>query len=248
MSASCQNCGETVSQSFCPSCGQVVEERRGPLVGLVGDFISEVFSLDGRHVRTAVGLPMPGRLTQLYLEGKRASYVSPVRVYIVASLLFFLFVGSPDPDASQFNVWIDDVLIGRDEPDPDLGKFQLTFKDAGWLGVLVFDNFEAKREQLRAMPAQELLDSFFSGLERTVPTTLIFFVPILAMALKLLYLKQPFFYVDHVIFALHFQSFIFMALVLARLVNILGLGGLPSGILTYLVVSYSSLRCILCWR
>ncbi len=127
MSASCHNCGETVSQSFCPSCGQVVEERRGPLVGLVGDFISEFFSLDGRHVRTAVGLLRPGRLTQLYLEGKRASYVSPVRVYIVASLLFFLIVGSPDPDASQVNVWIDDVLIGRDDPDPDLGNFKLSF-------------------------------------------------------------------------------------------------------------------------
>jgi hypothetical protein len=169
-------------------------------------------------------------------------------VYIVASLLFFLFVGSPDQDASQVNVWIDDIVIGRDEPDPDLGNFRLTFRggyrteegvgfaDAGWLGDLVSADIEAKREQLRAMPAQELLDSFFSGLERTVPTTLIFFVPILAMALKLLYLKQPFFYVDHVVFALHFQSLIFLALVLARLVNIVGLGGLRSGILTYLVV------------
>jgi hypothetical protein len=56
------------------------------------------------------------------------------------------------------------------------------------------------------------------------------------MALKLLYLKRPFFYVDHVVFALHFQGFIFLALVLARLVDILGLGGLLSGRLTYLIV------------
>jgi hypothetical protein len=247
VTASCQNCGETVSQSFCPSCGQAVEERRGPLVALVGDFVSEFFSLDGRLLRTAVRLLWPGTLTQLYLAGKRVSYVSPVRIYIVASLLFFLFVGSPDPDASQFNVWIDDVLIGRDESDPDLVNFRLTFNDntkaahgvgahAGWLGALVSADFEAKRKQLRAMPAQALLDSFFSGLERTVPTTLIFFVPILAMALKLLYLKQPFFYVDHLVFALHFQSVIFLALLLAGLANILGLSGLFSGILTYVVV------------
>ena len=248
MSASCKNCGETVSQSFCPSCGQAVEERRGPLFELFGDFVSEFFSLDGRHLRTAVRLLRPGMLTQLYLAGKRVSYVSPVRVYIVASLFFFLLVGSPDPDASQVNVWIDDVLIGRDEPDPELGNFRLTFRGgfrtkegagfagAGWLEGLAFGDIEAKREQLRTMSAQEFLDSFFSRLERTVPTTLIFFVPILAIALKLLYLKQPFFYVDHVIFSLHFQSLIFLALVLARFVNILGLGGLPSGILTYLVV------------
>ncbi len=237
MSTSCKNCGEIVSQKFCPSCGQAVDGRRGPLLQLIGDFVSAFFSLDGRHLRTATQLWRPGRLTQLYLEGKRASYVSPVRVYIVASLLFFLLVGFPRPDASNFNVWVDDVVIGRDKPDPDLGNFRLTFTgDDSPFGMLLSANFEAKRERLRAMSAQEFLDSFFSHLESTVPTTLIFFVPILAMGLKLLYLRQPFFYVDHIVFALHFQSVIFLALVLARLVNIVGLGGMQSGIISYLVV------------
>ena len=237
MSTSCKNCGESVSQNYCPACGQAVEVQRGPLVQLVGDFVSELFSLDGRHLRTAIQLLVPGSLTQSYLDGKRVSYVSPVRVYIVASLLFFLSVGSPRPDASKFNVWVDDVVIGRDEPNPDLGNFRLSFTgDDSPLGFLLSSNFEAKRQKLRALSPQEFLNSFFSHLESTVPTTLILFVPILAFALKLLYIKHPFFYVDHIVFSLHFQGAVFIALVLGRLVNIVGPTELLPDIFSYLAV------------
>ena len=66
-----------------------------------------------------------------------------------------------------------------------------------------------------------------------------------AAALKLLYIRRPFFYVDHLVFALHFQSFLFMTLVLVRLVNIaadpVGLErfvpGLAMSILIVLVVA-----------
>jgi len=230
----CPNCGESVTQNFCPGCGQAAGDRRGPLFGLLGDFFSEFFSIDGRRLRTAVMLWRPGRLTQLYLEGKRASYVPPVRVYFVASLLFFFLVGFPVPKAEKFNVWVDDIVIGRDEPDPELGNIQLLGLDrSSPVSRWVEPYLAPKLEKLQAMSAQDLLDGFFFGLERTVPTTLIFFVPLLALALKLLYIRRPFFYVDHLVFALHFQSFMFMVFVLAWLANLVWLGRHFPGIFTY---------------
>lgn len=234
VSSTCPNCGETVSQNFCPSCGQATGDRRGPLLTLLGDFFAEFFSIDGRHLRTAATLWNPGRLTQLYLAGKRASYAPPVRVYFVASLLFFLLVGFPVPNAENFNVWVDDMVIGRDEPDPELGNIQLLSLDrTSSVSRWVEPYLSPKLEKLQAMSAQDLLDRLFSGLERTVPTTLIFFVPLLALALKLLYIRRPFFYVDHLVFALHFQSFMFLVFVLARLANLVLLGKLYPGIFTY---------------
>jgi len=176
-------------------------------------------------------------LTEVYLEGKRASYVPPVRVYFVASLLFFLLVGFPVPRAENFNVWVDDMVIGREEPDPELGDIQLLSLDQSspvyrWAEP----HLSPKLEKLQAMPAQNLLDGFFAGLERTVRTTLIFFVLLLAIALKLLYIRRPFFYVDHLVFALHFQSFMFLTLVLARAANVLALGKLYPSVFTYLGV------------
>lgn len=190
------------------------------MLALAGDLLTEFFSLDGRHLRTAVQLLSPGRLTLLFREGKRASLVPPVRVYFVTSLLFFLLVGIPSPDASNFNVYVDDVLVGRDQPDPKLGDLQLLNIDsASWTGKRVQSYFATKFEVLQAMEAQELVDRFFTGLERTIPTTLICFVPLLALALKLLYIRRPFYYVDHLVLALHFQSFLFVLMVVVHFVK-----------------------------
>ena len=234
MPKNCPNCGESVTQNFCPSCGQSARDKRGPLFGIIGDLLTEFFSIDGRRLRTAITLWNPGKLTQLYLEGKRASYVPPVRVYFITSLLFFLLVGFPVPRAENFNIWVDDMLIGRDEPDPDLGNIQLLSLDrSSRVSRWVAPYLAPKLDKLQSMSAQDLLDGFIAGLERTVPTTLIFFVPLLALALKLLYFRRPFYYVDHLVFALHFQSFMFLVFVLARLANLVVLGKLYPGILTY---------------
>ena len=234
MATNCLNCGEPVSLNYCPSCGQTTRDRRGPLFGLLGDLFTAFFAVDGRHLRTAIQLWKPGKLTELFLQGKRASYVPPVRVYFVASLLFFMLVGFPAPRAENFNVWVNDMVIGREEPDPDLGNIQLlSLDETSPLSRWIEPHLSPKLEKLQAMPAQELVDGLVAGLERTVPTTLIFFVPLLALALKLLYIRRPFFYIDHLVFALHFQSFMFLIFVLARVANLVLLGKLYPGVLTY---------------
>ena len=53
--------------------------------------LADVFALDGRLWRS---LPMllfrPGRMTRNYLDGKRARYVPPFRMFLMASVIFFL--------------------------------------------------------------------------------------------------------------------------------------------------------------
>jgi hypothetical protein len=236
VASNCPNCGEPVTGNFCASCGQAARSRRGPLSVLLTDFATEFFALDGRNLRTAVNLWIPGRLTQLYLEGKRASYTPPVRIYLVTSLIFFLFVGVAAPDAEKCNVYVGDVLIGRDEPVPGLTDLKLeTVDTSNALGRWIGEHFLPSHEHLQAMPAQELLNGFFGNLGRIIPTTLIFFVPILALALKLLYIRRPFFYVDHVVFALHFQSALFQAFVVAYVVNVAGMAKLLHPLLTFVI-------------
>ncbi|MFK7886780.1 MAG: DUF3667 domain-containing protein, partial [Gammaproteobacteria bacterium] len=53
----------------------------------------ETFDLDGRAARTVATLLLrPGVLTARFLSGHRREYTSPVRLYLVVSLLFFLVV------------------------------------------------------------------------------------------------------------------------------------------------------------
>lgn len=206
---------------------------------LLSELFAELLSLDGKHVRTVAALVRPGRLTELYLAGKRASYIRPVRLYIVASLLFFLTVGVPTPDAESFNVYLDQELLGRAEHDPALGNIQLmSFSDGSWLGEQLAPLVEPKLEELGQRPVQQLVDDYFKGLERLIPTALIFFVPFLGLAIKLLYIRRPFFYVEHLVFALHFQSALFFLLVLAKFANLAGLSRLYPGLITYIIAFF----------
>lgn len=57
---------------------------------LARDFISNYFSLDGRFGRSVVPfLFSPGKLTNEFISGRRKTYMHPVRLYLVISLLFF---------------------------------------------------------------------------------------------------------------------------------------------------------------
>ena len=60
----------------------------------------------------------------------------------------------------------------------------------------------------------KLVDQISRGLQRHVKVALFVFLPLLSLALRLLFLRSDFLYFDHLIFALHFQSFLFLSLVL----------------------------------
>ncbi len=89
----CENCGTIVTERYCTRCGQLASDFHRPFFSLVTSSVADVFALDGRLWRT---LPMlvfrPGRLTRNYLDGKRARYVPPFRMFLLASVIFFLTV------------------------------------------------------------------------------------------------------------------------------------------------------------
>jgi hypothetical protein len=210
--SACLNCGTAVDDAFCPRCGQKAEDRRGPLRRLLADFFGEVFSLESRLFRGLRDLFFrPGRLTEGYQAGKRASQLPPLRLYLVASLFFFFLFSLTPPDVSDANVFVGDQVIGREEPDPDAsGNVRFDFEPGPgnpfwWLEP----RMEKQQEKFRQMEPQVLIDAVYHGIASALPKALILFLPILAFVLKLLFLRSGILYFDHFIFALHLQSFLF---------------------------------------
>ena len=231
----CRNCGRSAGPEFCGHCGQEVEPRRGPLFGLLRELLDEWLSLDGRLVRTFVELVRPGRLTERYLEGKRVAYMRPLRLYLLASVLLFSSALSlRAPDAGSVNFYVAGQLV-TEAPAvtsrPNLTILQPNSFINRWIADLQAEEVEA----LARLPPQQVLDGLFAGLRRVLPTALVLFVPFLALGLKVLYLRRKILYVDHLIFALHFQSVLFLALaatwVLCRLFGL----SVISSILAYVL-------------
>src|SRR5437868_2388269 len=89
--AVCRNCNAEVTGNFCSACGQENTDYRVSLRRLVGDLVDEVFQLESRLWRTLWTLfRHPGRLTREYNAGRRVRYTTPLRLYMLASLAYFL--------------------------------------------------------------------------------------------------------------------------------------------------------------
>jgi hypothetical protein len=86
----CPNCGELLWGQYCASCGQRARVRMITFWELLKDAGDLLASLDSRLWRT-LGLLLfrPGRLTLDYLQGRRARFVPPVRLFIASSIVFF---------------------------------------------------------------------------------------------------------------------------------------------------------------
>ncbi|WP_195908676.1 DUF3667 domain-containing protein [Novosphingobium sp. Gsoil 351] len=88
----CLNCGTTLCGSHCHSCGQAAHVHK-TLAAFFHDLLHGVFHFEGKIWRT---LPLlvwrPGLLTREYIDGRRASYVSPIALFLfVVFLTFALF-------------------------------------------------------------------------------------------------------------------------------------------------------------
>jgi hypothetical protein len=89
----CLNCGTQLTGQFCSHCGQHAHVHR-TLSAFFHDFAHGVLHFEGKIWRT---LPLlawrPGELTRRYVDGQRASFVSPIALFLFCVFLMFAVVG-----------------------------------------------------------------------------------------------------------------------------------------------------------
>ncbi|MXO75101.1 DUF3667 domain-containing protein [Altererythrobacter aerius] len=90
--AACLNCGTPLVGPHCHACGQRGHVHR-TLGAFFHDLLHGVLHFEGKIWRTVPLLAWkPGKLTREYIDGRRASYVSPIALFLfVVFLSFALF-------------------------------------------------------------------------------------------------------------------------------------------------------------
>ncbi|MFM2338328.1 MAG: hypothetical protein RL115_1521 [Bacteroidota bacterium] len=87
----CLNCGTIVQGHFCHNCGQeniVTHESFGHMVK---HFVYDITHFDSKFFDSMRYLLFkPGFLPKAYIQGKRASYLNPIKKYVFTSAIFFL--------------------------------------------------------------------------------------------------------------------------------------------------------------
>ncbi len=95
----CRNCGTPLAGAYCAACGQRDAPADPTLRDLVQELVENVLNVDGRVATTFWTLVRrPGQLTVEFLRGRRAPFFSPLRVYLLCSVLYFAVAAvTPDP-------------------------------------------------------------------------------------------------------------------------------------------------------
>lgn len=182
----CLNCGWTVEQTFCPNCGQHIASHNKGIWQFVQEFLEEFIRFDSKLLRTLHPLvTKPGFLTAEWASGKRVRYISPLKIYITISALFFLAL-SVSPNASIFS----GQVAPQVERQSRLDK--------------LFD---------RAIPGMSHVEPALlrQHISMHLPTASLLLVPLSALVFWLLYLRQKRYYVEHLVFCLHYNCFCFLS-------------------------------------
>jgi hypothetical protein len=86
----CENCGAQLEGHWCAKCGQPAIDYRRSFRHVIADLLNEFLNWDSKVFAT-IGLLIarPWKLTNEFLAGHRVRYVHPLRLYLLASILFF---------------------------------------------------------------------------------------------------------------------------------------------------------------
>lgn len=87
----CENCGAPLAGEFCSQCGQHAIDYRRSIFRVLLDAADSFLNWDTKFLHTVNQLLIhPWHLTNDFNAGRRARYVHPLRLYLIASIVFFL--------------------------------------------------------------------------------------------------------------------------------------------------------------
>jgi hypothetical protein len=179
----CPNCGAVVRGEYCQECGQKKIHRHE--LSVKRFFINAANEFTDLESNKAFGtftalLFKPGRLTDEYLAGRKGRYISPVKLYLTFSALYFLFAWGALSEARGGG-----VERMRQQP---------------WAVSLA---------KARSVDVQTLVDKIRQRVEKYASVLRFASVLVSGLFLTALYYGTRKYYVEHLVFSLHYYSFDF---------------------------------------
>ena len=205
----CLNCGAELGGPFCAACGQRFVPVDPTVSEIAGDAWQELSGYDGRIAATFRGLLHPGRLTRDYLQGRRARYLPPVRLYLTVSLIYFLVAAAAPPVGAR---------TSGEVTGPGGLRIDVSQTQDGMAMVTPEDRAEILK-QLDSAPwfvrpmlksVVEDPDAFRARLFTIMPRVFFAMLPVFAAIVALFYRERRF--PAALVFAVHIHAFAFLDL------------------------------------
>ncbi|MBI5020121.1 MAG: DUF3667 domain-containing protein [Ignavibacteriales bacterium] len=226
--SSCPNCGYSFqsASNFCASCGQENNDLNIPLKHLIGELLEHTLHLDSKSFTTIKALIFkPGFLTSEFNSGKRKSYVSPLRLYIFVSFVFFLILNL------SWQEYKTPEEINREN------KFKLSFTffnlnsneligltESQTESLMAVRNIERNKYNLYAVKQLHRItnggaEDFYHLLIKNISYSMFVLMPLFALLLSIFYKGQNKYYIGYLVHSLHIHTFGFVVLSLFFIIS-----------------------------
>lgn len=208
----CQNCGAALSGPYCSQCGQHDVDYTKSFWHILEESLEGMFHVDGKFFRSAQFIfTRPGFLTNEFLAGRRTRYAHPLRMYFFASFLFFVVVALSGPPQVQ-----DPVPTPGAPQAPPSTSIAVKVEREGVKGGQL-ERIFTNPIQIKVGPGDKVSQKALNDeVSHLLPTLFFVCVPLLALVLKLVYIRSGRPYVEHLIFALHLQALAFLSFIVIK--------------------------------
>ena len=216
----CPSCGASGMGRYCVHCG---EKRLGAhdrsLRHYLGEAIETFSHFDSKILKTVWWLlRWPGRLSADYLEGCRVRFVNPLRLFLLSSIIYFLFNSLFPYNAFTTPL---SVQLHMNNYYPQFAAAEVA-KSMRHHGI----DFAA-------------LEQAYNTKTAVLSKTLVFsLIPVIALLLNAFLFRRRRYFAEHLVVATHFWSFallligVFIPLLLLLLTRLAAMLHLPPGIMT----------------
>jgi hypothetical protein len=187
LATACPSCGQSSPGRFCSACGE--DKRRNKnysLVGHLGEAFKVVTNIESGFFRSFRALiTRPGLLTSEYFAGRRKLYLKPLQLFLFCNIIFF-FVQS----YTRFDTLSTPLYVHMHKMPYSGYARQKVNK------VLVE----------RGTPFKEYQARFDATIESQSKTLVVLMIPMFALLLLVLYWRSGRYFVEHLVFSIHFFS------------------------------------------
>jgi hypothetical protein len=186
----CLNCRAALAGPYCAQCGQKDLPADPTLRELAVDGLQQAIDVDGRLLRSIRLLfTRPGFLSAELFAGRRATYVSPFRLYLVFSLIAVTAAAFAS-NRALIDASADEINVAS--------GFRITFDES--------DGPEERRA------VRERVERFIARQTAWLPRAMFAFVPVVALAVMGMTRGARRHFPQHFQFTLHLQAIIFAAM------------------------------------
>ena len=264
----------TNDPKYCQHCGQKNFRPHRSVKELVFEFVENWFGYDSKAFKTARALCRPAALTLDYFRNSHHHnhYVTPIRLYIFLSIIFFLLTSFGGLNVTSIDLKIQpankiereinqvvdatplldegsksELKLDNEKPtneDSNGGTLSPEQNDATTYNGEILTGCKSSEETVVLWP--QWLDDYYDakidafcdsyndisylpqykqphakaqfGLTliqnaiESLPQAFLFTLPLLALVLKLLYIRKSHLYVKHLVLLIHSHSFLFAAI------------------------------------